>query len=95
MPVLTVLKEGLVSGTQDNKEEGAKVLVLVITLSSARTLTSGRVVMMIAGPLIRVLGDKYSWHVKVAVLEALVALVRKVHDLLIQFVYLVECLCVC
>ena len=78
MPVLTVLKEGLVSGSQDNKEEGARVLILVINLSSAKTLTSGRVVMMIAGPLIRVLGDKYGWQVKVAVLEALVALVRKV-----------------
>ena len=35
-------------------------------------------VMMIAGPLIRVLGDRYSWNVKVATLEALVQLVRKV-----------------
>lgn len=78
MPVLTMLKEGLVSGSHENKEEGARVLILVIGLSSAKTLTSGRVVMMIAGPLIRVLGDKYSWQVKVAVLEALVALVRKV-----------------
>ncbi len=33
---------------------------------------------MIAGPLIRVLGDRYGWHVKVATLEALVQLVRKV-----------------
>lgn len=35
-------------------------------------------VMLIAGPLIRVLGDRYGWHVKVATLEALVQLVRKV-----------------
>ncbi len=34
--------------------------------------------MLIAGPLIRVLGDRYGWHVKVATLEALVQLVRKV-----------------
>ena len=35
--------------------------------------------MLIAGPLIRVLGDRYGWSVKVATLEALVELVRKVH----------------
>ena len=34
--------------------------------------------MLIAGPLIRVLGDRYGWSVKVATLEALVELVRKV-----------------
>ncbi len=34
--------------------------------------------MLIAGPLIRVLGDRYGWHVKVATLEALIQLVRKV-----------------
>ena len=73
-----MLKEGLISGSPDEKEEAARVLIEVIHLSSSKTLSTGRVVMLIAGPLIRVLGDRYGWNVKVATLEALVELVRKV-----------------
>lgn len=86
-----MLKEGLVSGSQDNKEESARCLILIIHMSSATTLTAGRVVMAIAGPLIRVLGDRYGVNVKVAVLETLVELVRKVlylHDKLIAEPYI-------
>ena len=50
----------------------------VIHLSSPKTLSTGKAVMTIAGPLIRVLGDRYGWNVKVATLKALVELVRKV-----------------
>lgn len=77
-PCLTILKEGLISGSPDEKEEAARVLITVIHLSSPKTLSTGTVVMLIAGPLIRVLGDRYGWNVKVATLEALVELVRKV-----------------
>lgn len=82
-----MLKEGLVGGNQDNKEESARCLISVIHMSSAATLTSGRVVMAIAGPLIRVLGDRYGWNVKVAVLETLVELVRKVSNVEITIWY--------
>ena len=44
--------------------------------------------MLIAGPLIRVLGDRYGWSVKVATLEALGELVRKVSSVCV-------CVCVC
>ena len=71
-PVLTVFKEGLIAGNQDDKEEGASALMLT---------SSVHIIMAIAGPLIRVLGDRYSWNVKVAVLETLVELVRKVNKL--------------
>ena len=77
-PALTLLKEGLISGSPDEKEEAAHVLVEVIHLASPKTLSVGKVVMLIAGPLIRVLGDRYGWSVKVATLKALVELVRKV-----------------
>ena len=77
-PALTILKEGLISGSPDEKEDAARVLVEVINLASSKTLSTGKVVMLIAGPLIRVLGDRYGWNVKVATLEALVQLVRKV-----------------
>ena len=73
-----MLKEGLISGSPDEKEEAARVLIEVIHLSSSKTLSTGKVVMLIAGPLIRVLGDRYGWSVKVATLEALVELIRKV-----------------
>jgi HEAT repeat protein len=77
-PCLTMLKEGLITGSPDEKEEAARVLIEVIHLSSTKTLSTGKVVMLIAGPLIRVLGDRYGWNIKVATLEALVELVRKV-----------------
>ena len=77
-PPLTLLKEGLIGGSPDEKEEAARVLVQLIHLTAPRVLSVSKVVMMIAGPLIRVLGDRYSWNVKVATLEALVELVRKV-----------------
>ena len=75
---MVILKEGLLNGSPAEKEEAARVLVEVIHLSSQKTLSSGRTVMLIAGPLIRVLGDRFTWSVRVATLEALVELVRKV-----------------
>ena len=75
---MVILKEGLLNGSPTEKEEAARVLVEVIHLSSQKTLSSGRTVMLIAGPLIRVLGDRFAWSVRVATLEALVELVRKV-----------------
>ena len=89
-----MLKEGLISGSPDEKEEAARVLIEVIHLSSSKTLSTGKVVMLIAGPLIRVLGDRYGWSVKVATLEALVELIRKVHThpCTVDFVAMVICL---
>ena len=42
-PTLTLLKEGLISGSPDEKEEAARVLVEVIHLASPKTLSSGKV----------------------------------------------------
>ena len=78
---MVILKEGLLNGSPTEKEEAARVLVEVIHLSSPKTLSSGRTVMLIAGPLIRVLGDRFAWSVRVATLEALVELVRKVTNI--------------
>ena len=47
--------------------------------------------MLIAGPLIRVLGDRYGWNVKVATLEALVELVRKVQYMSVYVFVVVYC----
>ena len=81
-----MLKEGLITGSPDEKEEAARVLIEVIHLSSTKTLSTGKVVMLIAGPLIRVLGDRYGWNIKVATLEALVELVRKVYSLFFRLI---------
>lgn len=81
-----MLKEGLINGSPDEKEEAARVLIEIIHLSSSKTLSTGKVVMLIAGPLIRVLGDRFGWNVRVATLEALIELVRKVP---------IQCVCVC
>ena len=51
--------------------------------------------MLIAGPLIRVLGDRYGWNVKVATLEALGELVRKVGPAASVCVCVCVRVCVC
>ncbi len=42
-PALTILKEGLIGGSPDEKEEAARVLVEVIRLASSKTLSTGKV----------------------------------------------------
>jgi hypothetical protein len=49
----------------------------VIRLTSAEALQPS--VVHITGPLIRILGDRFNWNVKAAVLETLALLLAKVH----------------
>ncbi|XP_072839500.2 stalled ribosome sensor GCN1 [Pogona vitticeps] len=74
--ILPVLREGVLMGSSDQKEEAAKALGLVIKLTSAEALKPS--VVSITGPLIRILGDRFSWNVKVALLETLSLLLAKV-----------------
>ncbi|XP_006019968.1 eIF-2-alpha kinase activator GCN1 [Alligator sinensis] len=74
--ILPVLREGVLTGNPDQKEEAAKALGLVIKLTSAEALKPS--VVSITGPLIRILGDRFSWNVKVALLETLSLLLAKV-----------------
>lgn len=73
-----VLREGVLTGNPDQKEEAAKALGLVIKLTSAEALKPS--VVSITGPLIRILGDRFSWNVKVALLETLSLLLAKVRS---------------
>ncbi|KAI1232962.1 hypothetical protein IHE44_0006149 [Lamprotornis superbus] len=73
--ILVVLREGVLTGNPDQKEEAAKALGLVIKLTSAEALKPS--VVSITGPLIRILGDRFSWNVKVALLETLSLLLAK------------------
>lgn len=58
------------------KEQAANGLGEVISLTSAAALRP--FVVNITGPLIRILGDRFSWNVKVAVLQTLGLLLGKV-----------------
>lgn len=71
-----MLREGVLTGSPEQKEEAAKALGLVIRLTSADALRPS--VVNITGPLIRILGDRFSWNVKAALLETLSLLLAKV-----------------
>lgn len=73
---MPIFKEGLLNGPPDTKEQSALLLCECIKLSDGDSLKSS--VMAITGPLIRVLGERYSWQVKSAILDAIYLLLLKV-----------------
>ncbi|KAJ8414754.1 hypothetical protein AAFF_G00022770 [Aldrovandia affinis] len=74
--ILPVLREGVLTGSPEQKEEAARALGGVIKLTSPEALRPS--VVNITGPLIRILGDRFSWTVKTALLETLTLLLAKV-----------------
>uniref|UniRef100_A0A8C2BD22 GCN1 activator of EIF2AK4 n=1 Tax=Cyprinus carpio TaxID=7962 RepID=A0A8C2BD22_CYPCA len=74
--ILPVLREGVLTGSPEQKEEAARALGGVIKLTSAEALRPS--VVNITGPLIRILGDRFSWSVKTALLDTLTLLLAKV-----------------
>ena len=78
-PILPIFREGILNGTPELKEQAANGLGEVISLTSAAALRP--FVVNITGPLIRILGDRFSWNVKVAVLQTLGLLLGKVWTL--------------
>lgn len=64
------------NGLPEVKEQAAQGLGEVIKLTSAQALQPS--VVHITGPLIRILGDRFNWNVKAAVLETLALLLAKV-----------------
>lgn len=74
--ILPVLREGVLTGSPEQKEEAAKALGGVIKLTSPEALRPS--VVNITGPLIRILGDRFTWTVKTALLETLTLLLAKV-----------------
>ncbi|KAA8578930.1 hypothetical protein FQN60_017531 [Etheostoma spectabile] len=73
--ILPVLREGVLTGSPEQKEEAAKALGGVIKLTSPEALRPS--VINITGPLIRILGDRFAWTVKSALLETLTLLLAK------------------
>ncbi|RNA00153.1 translational activator GCN1 [Brachionus plicatilis] len=74
--ILPIFKEGLLNGSPDIKEQSAQILCECIKLSDGESLKSS--VMAITGPLIRILGERYNWSVKSAILDAIYLLLLKV-----------------
>ncbi|KAK7475223.1 hypothetical protein BaRGS_00033527, partial [Batillaria attramentaria] len=82
-PVLPIFREGILNGSQEVKEAAALGLGELIALTSSEALKPS--VVNITGPLIRILGDRFTWNVKVAVLETLTLLLSKVGTMLKPF----------
>uniref|UniRef100_A0A1B6CCQ0 TOG domain-containing protein n=1 Tax=Clastoptera arizonana TaxID=38151 RepID=A0A1B6CCQ0_9HEMI len=82
-PILPIFREAILNGVPEVKEQAAQGLGEVIKLTSAEALQPS--VVHITGPLIRILGDRFNWSVKAAVLETLAILLAKVGVMLKQF----------
>ncbi|XP_071180493.1 stalled ribosome sensor GCN1-like [Mytilus edulis] len=82
-PVLPIFREGILSGTQELKEQAAVGLGELIDVTNAEALKVS--VLNITGPLIRILGDRFVWSLKVAVLDTLTKLLTKVGVMLKPF----------
>ncbi|XP_066998088.2 stalled ribosome sensor GCN1 [Anabrus simplex] len=82
-PILPIFREAILNGLPEVKEQAAQGLGEVIRLTSAEALQPS--VVHITGPLIRILGDRFNWNVKAAVLETLALLLAKVGVMLKQF----------
>lgn len=75
-PLLAILREGMLSGTVDAKETAALAFGYLLSVSSEDGVRPHAIGM--AGPLIRVLGDRYPPAVKQAVLNTMLRLLDKV-----------------
>ncbi|XP_076367337.1 lethal (3) 80Fj isoform X2 [Tachypleus tridentatus] len=82
-PILPIFREAILNGQPEMKEQAAQGLGEVIKLTSPEGLKAS--VIQITGPLIRILGDRFAWNVKVAVLETLALLLEKVGIMLKPF----------
>jgi len=74
-PFLPIYQQGLISGSAETKEQAAEGLGELIDVTSEKTLKE--VVVPITGPLIRILGDRFPWQVKSAILSTLTIIIMK------------------
>lgn len=81
--ILPIFREAILNGMPDAKEQAAQGLGEVVKITSAAGLQPS--VVHITGPLIRILGDRFNWNVKAAVVETLAILLGKVGVMLKQF----------
>ncbi|KAJ0966557.1 hypothetical protein J5N97_023474 [Dioscorea zingiberensis] len=74
-PLLPIFLQGLINGSAETKEQAAEGLGELIDVTSEQTLKD--FVVPITGPLIRILGDRFAWQVKAAILSTLSILISK------------------
>ncbi|GLT74735.1 hypothetical protein SLA2020_465160 [Shorea laevis] len=74
-PVLPIFLQGLISGSAELREQAALGLGELIEVTSEQALKE--FVIPITGPLIRIIGDRFPWQVKSAILSTLSILIRK------------------
>ena len=82
-PLLPIFRESILNGAPELKESAAQGLGEVIRVTSVEALKPS--VVHITGPLIRILGDRFSHNVKTAVLDTLATLLAKATVMLKPF----------
>ncbi|KAJ7973575.1 translational activator GCN1 [Quillaja saponaria] len=74
-PLLPIFLQGLIGGSAELREQAALGLGELIDVTSEQALKD--FVIPITGPLIRILGDRFPWQVKSAILSTLSIMIRK------------------
>ncbi|XVF57046.1 hypothetical protein PTKIN_Ptkin06aG0171600 [Pterospermum kingtungense] len=74
-PLLPIFLQGLISGSAELREQAALGLGELIQVTSEQSLKE--FVIPITGPLIRIIGDRFPWQVKSAILSTLSIMIRK------------------
>ncbi|KAL6142934.1 hypothetical protein ACLB2K_061209 [Fragaria x ananassa] len=74
-PLLPIFLQGLISGSAELREQAALGLGELIEVTSEKALKE--FVIPITGPLIRIIGDRFPWQVKSAILSTLTIIIRK------------------
>ncbi|KAG8380391.1 hypothetical protein BUALT_Bualt06G0010500 [Buddleja alternifolia] len=74
-PVLPIFLQGLMSGSAELREQAALGLGELIEVTSEKALRE--FVIPITGPLIRIIGDRFPWQVKSAILSTLSIIIQK------------------
>lgn len=74
-PLLPIFLQGLISGSAELREQAALGLGELIEVTSEKTLKE--FVIPITGPLIRIIGDRFPWQVKSAILSTLIIIIGK------------------
>ncbi|KAB1202522.1 Translational activator GCN1 [Morella rubra] len=74
-PLLPIFLQGLISGSAELREQAALGLGELIEVTSEQALKA--FVIPITGPLIRIIGDRFPWQVKSAILSTLSIIIRK------------------
>ncbi|THG08932.1 protein ILITYHIA [Camellia sinensis] len=74
-PLLPIFLQGLINGSAELREQAAQGLGELIEVTSEQALKE--FVISITGPLIRIIGDRFPWQVKSAILSTLTIMIRK------------------